>query len=92
MLVEFFFHWGFCQELLNLGILASFKFLLWITLMIFLQRLLRAVIYGSAIMAPLAHVHFNFLEWLVVEKVRSWFIYSKFNHNYSINFVGNRVA
>lgn len=33
------------------------------------KRLLRAVIYGSVIMAPLAHVHFNFLEWLVVEKI-----------------------
>lgn len=33
------------------------------------KRLLRAVLYGSVIMAPLAHVHFNFLEWLVVEKI-----------------------
>ena len=32
------------------------------------QRLLRAIIYGSGT-APLAHVHFNFLEWLVVKKV-----------------------
>ena len=32
------------------------------------QRLLRAIIYGSGT-APLAHVHFNFLEWLVVRKV-----------------------
>ena len=34
------------------------------------QRLLRAIIYGSGT-APLAHVHFNFLEWLVVKKVGS---------------------
>ncbi|KAL9969087.1 hypothetical protein ACROYT_G021254 [Oculina patagonica] len=33
------------------------------------KRLLRAAIYGSIIMAPLAHVHFNFLEWLVVKKI-----------------------
>ena len=32
------------------------------------QLLLRAIIYGSGT-APLAHVHFNFLEWLVVKKV-----------------------
>ena len=32
------------------------------------QRLLRAIIYGSGT-APLAHVHFNFLEWLGVKKV-----------------------
>ena len=32
------------------------------------QRLLRAMIYGSGT-APLAHLHFNFLEWLVVKKV-----------------------
>ena len=36
---------------------------------IFVQRrLLRVIIYGSGT-APLAHVHFNFLEWLVVKKV-----------------------
>ena len=32
------------------------------------QRLLRAMIYGWGT-APLAHVHFNILEWLVVKKV-----------------------
>ncbi|KAM7432625.1 hypothetical protein ABFA07_016985 [Porites harrisoni] len=32
------------------------------------KRLLRAIIYGSGT-APLAHVHFNFLEWLVVRKI-----------------------
>ena len=32
------------------------------------QRLLRAMIYGSGT-APLAHVHFYSLEWLVVKKV-----------------------
>lgn len=33
------------------------------------KRILRATIYGSLITAPLSHVHFNFLEWLVVQKV-----------------------
>lgn len=32
-------------------------------------RLRRACVYGSIIFAPLAHIHFNFLEWLVVKKV-----------------------
>lgn len=32
------------------------------------KRLLRAVIYGTC-SAPLAHIHFNFLEWLVVKKI-----------------------
>lgn len=33
------------------------------------KHLLRATIYGSIILAPLAHVHFDFLEWLVVKKI-----------------------
>ena len=32
------------------------------------QRLLRAMIYGWGT-APLAHVHFSILEWLVVKKI-----------------------
>ncbi|EDO31889.1 predicted protein [Nematostella vectensis] len=32
-------------------------------------RMLRAAIYGTFIVAPLAHLHFNFLNWLVVEKL-----------------------
>ncbi|XP_031572597.1 protein sym-1-like [Actinia tenebrosa] len=33
------------------------------------QRILRGIVYGTIIAAPLGHLHFNFLEWLVVKKV-----------------------
>ena len=32
-------------------------------------RITRAAIYGTFIMGPLAHLHFNFMEWLIVKKV-----------------------
>ena len=34
------------------------------------RRTGRALIYGTFILGPLSHWHFNFLEWLVVKKVR----------------------
>ena len=32
-------------------------------------RLGRAWVFGTFILGPLAHLHFNFLEWLTVHKV-----------------------
>ena len=32
-------------------------------------RIKRAAIYGAFILGPLAHLHFNFMEWLIVKKV-----------------------
>lgn len=32
-------------------------------------RLGRAWIFGTFILGPLSHLHYNFLEWLVVRKV-----------------------
>ena len=37
---------------------------------LFLQRAGRASIFGCFILGPLAHLHFNFLEWLIVKRVR----------------------
>ena len=34
-------------------------------------RLGRAWVFGTFILGPLAHFHFNFLDWLVVKRVRS---------------------
>ena len=33
-------------------------------------RMTRAAIFGAFMLGPLAHLHFNFMEWLVVRKVR----------------------
>lgn len=38
------------------------------------SRVSRAWIFGTFILGPLAHAHFNFLEWLVVRRV-SWYGY-----------------
>ena len=35
------------------------------------QRAGRASIFGCFILGPLAHLHFNFLEWLIVRRVRT---------------------
>jgi len=35
-----------------------------------LKRLTRATIFGAFILGPLAHYHYNFLEWLVVKKMK----------------------
>ena len=34
------------------------------------ERFLRAVFYGFAFYAPIAHLHFNFLEWFVVQYLK----------------------
>lgn len=34
-----------------------------------LQRVGRAAIFGCFILGPLAHLHFNFLEYLVIKRV-----------------------
>ena len=33
------------------------------------SRTARAAVFGSLLLGPLAHTHFNFIEWLVVKKV-----------------------
>ena len=50
-------------------------------------RLGRAWVFGTFILGPLAHFHFNFLDWLVVKRVGSFYSISFlcfFNLNYSI--------
>ena len=32
-------------------------------------RIARAATFGAFILGPLAHTHFNFIEWLIVKKV-----------------------
>ena len=32
-------------------------------------RTARAVLFGSLLFGPLAHLHFNFIEWLIVKRV-----------------------
>lgn len=32
-------------------------------------RILRAAVFGAFILGPLAHTHYNFIEWLTVKKV-----------------------
>eukprot|EP00743_Colponemidia_sp_Colp-15_P008027 GILK01008694.1.p1 GENE.GILK01008694.1~~GILK01008694.1.p1 ORF type:complete len:226 (-),score=12.66 GILK01008694.1:230-907(-) len=34
------------------------------------KRLLRACIYGGLLLGPLSHVHYNFLDWLVLKQLR----------------------
>ena len=34
-------------------------------------RLGRAWVFGTFLLGPLAHLHFNFLEWFTVQKVNS---------------------
>ena len=36
-------------------------------------RLGRAWVFGTFILGPLAHFHFNFLDWLVVKRVGSFY-------------------
>lgn len=38
-------------------------------------RLTRAAVFGTFLLGPLAHVHFNFIEWLVVKRVRATVTY-----------------
>ncbi len=51
-----------------------------------ITRFGRAWVFGTFLLGPLAHLHFNFLEWLVVRKVRSkctdnvYFIYVRINY------------
>ena len=37
-------------------------------------RLGRAWVFGTFILGPLAHFHFNFLDWLVVKRVCSLYL------------------
>ena len=59
-------------------------------------RIARAATFGAFILGPLAHTHFNFIEWLIVKKVsllESVFIFigyfSAFFHRYEDGTVEN---
>ena len=60
-------------------------------------RMTRAAVFGSLLLGPLAHTHFNFIEWLIVKKVRQKLklycqLFTRSSSMIQLAFTGTKMA